>query len=688
MGTERSLATLLRSLQTATSPQDALNLLPSALGHLTLLANPLNVTLLSTQLLCSESLWGLAPLDLHSCRRILSVFNTAAITIVNHESAYDPHSPNLQRRGLEREDWLKAVVNGADEKSPRWRHLLLLGGLLLGFEGQNRRSLPYSLRKKLEAALVTGIQLSLDELASTPTIAAYTIVLVLNYTFELLSDWERSRINYDILLPIIADAAFLSPEGLESGYFLGSIDRGIMEIPGQGKFGWPENSPSYHQAKAILARPLVGSFGPLSRLIAHAIENTNNRGQVIQVLDSLFELSRTLMVQWRQNKLSEIDQSEESEFLDAASIQTTVPTLWKLLNIPLFSFIIVLRAILGRVLNDPILASDRSSPFIASKSLKSLRHLAFITSRTGYSSSSQYVFVNLTAIDILAQYPNLSEDFLEEIRPSDSSKIPPHPLDRCLDLFFLNTAEHFSLIVSPILNERLLLSAAQPYLAAGGNNHLLEIFESAHSVVLAVLAAPQSADMAAKHLPSYVNTLFTVFPQNLSARQFRLAFKTILKITAPPSPLANSQPYLPSVLLQLLYDRAIDAPTTPLLPPATDSTPNPASEDLSEQGVLTMSIIDGLPFLRVELLEDWLDLTVDIINRIPDKDMRRKCQEKFWDTLSNGDMDVERANFCVTWWSTRSGRDMLLQKSEEEDAQMLSMSGGLLSQPLQIIFDS
>lgn len=96
-----------------------------------------------------------------------------------------------------------------------------------------------------------------------------------------------------------------------------------------------------------------------------------------------------------------------------------------------------------------------------------------------------------------------------------------------------------------------------------------------------------------------------------------------------------------------------------------------------------MTIIDGLPYLRVELLEDWLDLTVDLINRIHDQEIRRKCQEKFWDTLSNGDMDVERANFCVTWWSTRSGRDMLLRKSEEEDTQLYSMSGGVAMQPTQ-----
>lgn len=139
-----------------------------------------------------------------------------------------------------------------------------------------------------------------------------------------------------------------------------------------------------------------------------------------------------------------------------------------------------------------------------------LQNLSFILARTGQSTSSQYAFVNLTAIDILSQYPQLSQEFLEEIRPAYIGQIPAHPLDRCLDLHFLNTAEHFTLVLSPTVNEQLLISAALPYLAAGGNNNLLEIFEAAHSIVLAVLAAPRSADMAANHLPFYVNTLFNV----------------------------------------------------------------------------------------------------------------------------------------------------------------------------------
>jgi len=139
-----------------------------------------------------------------------------------------------------------------------------------------------------------------------------------------------------------------------------------------------------------------------------------------------------------------------------------------------------------------------------------LRNLYFVSSRLGQNASTQYTFVNLTAIDILSQYPGLAETFLRNIKPSKMGEIPEHPLERCLDLFFLNTAEHFTLVLSPEANEELLISAALPYLAKGGDNRLLEIFEAAHSVVLAVLASPRSAEIAAKHLPYYIDNLFAV----------------------------------------------------------------------------------------------------------------------------------------------------------------------------------
>ncbi|KMW67633.1 hypothetical protein BDDG_12230 [Blastomyces dermatitidis ATCC 18188] len=89
-----------------------------------------------------------------------------------------------------------------------------------------------------------------------------------------------------------------------------------------------------------------------------------------------------------------------------------------------------------------------------------------------------------------------------------------------------------------------------------------------------------------------------------------------------------------------------------------------------------MTMIDCLCFLRLEALEEWLPFVAHLVNIIPDKAMRQQCQERFWDALSSGEMDVDRANFCVTWWSTKGGREMVLFGSEE-DLEIPYMSGAI-----------
>ncbi|GLI81399.1 hypothetical protein PoHVEF18_009780 [Penicillium ochrochloron] len=659
MATERSLAALLRSLQSTSSFEDASGLLPTATSFLSILGNPLNLSLLASQLLSAPALWN-HPVDLFACRKILSVFNTAAIAVLQNdttEEAQIPHGAGRNRR-IEREAWVKAIAEGADDKSPRWRHMLLLGGILLGFEGQNRQGLPWHIRTKLESALTTAAQLALEELDAEAGIDGYCITMVLNYTFELLSDTNRSKLDYDRLLPIIVRSVFHSPEGLEGGYFLGAIDKDVVEAPGK-KFRWAPSSATFGYVTAVAGRPLVGALGPLSRLVAHAVENVRDPKLVAQSVDYMADFVRTLMVQWRQNKLSEVDVAEETEFLDAESLKTTIPALWTLLRNCMYSVVIVLRAVLGRTINDPALAAGSSAPYLCMQSLHILRNLYFISSRTGQTGSSQQNFVFLAAIDILSQYPDLAENFLRSIKPSDIGQIPDHPVERCLDLFFLNTAEHFPVILTPEASEELLLSAAFPYLAAGANSLLLEIFEAAHSLTLVVFAIPHNAELAAKHLPFYIENLFAVFPDNLSARQFRLAFKTVIQVTAPPSPLANSQPLLPSILLEVVRDRALTASTTPI-PPNTQNGSSPDQQPLSAQAVLVLALIDSLSFLRVDDLKEWLPLTAQLINAIPDRAMRHVCVDRFWEALSGGEMDVDRAHCCVTWWSTRGGRELVL----------------------------
>ena len=337
----------------------ATRLLPTAASFLSLLTNPLNVSLLASQLLTAPAIWE-HHVDLQVCRKVLSVFTTAAVAIMRNEEADETklRSPYGPPRKIERDAWVKAVVNGADERSPRWRHMLLIGGLLIGFEGQNKQGLPVHIRNKLQSALVQATQFALSDLDDVRRIDAHCITMVLNYAFELLPDPERNQLDYDRLLPLMMQTTYLSPEGLEGGYFLGAIDEDLIETPGR-HLEWSQQCPSYERVRQMAASPLMTALGPLSRLLAHAVENVRDPILVSQTTDVLANFARTMAVQWRLNKLSGIDAAEEKELLHADSQKTTIPLLWKLLRNSFYSVVIVLRSVLGRVINDHVLAADR-----------------------------------------------------------------------------------------------------------------------------------------------------------------------------------------------------------------------------------------------------------------------------------------------------------------------------------------
>ena len=397
-------------------------------------------------------------------------------------------------------------------------------------------------------------------------------------------------------------------------------------------------------------------------------------------MDDLASFSRALTTQWRQNKLSGFDPADEAAHLEDEALHRTTPKLWNLLKAALFATTIILRGVLIRTLGDRALASDAIAPVLASQVLQTLRHLYFITSRLGPASFSQHTFVYLAAIDILSAYPNHADKLLKSIAPQQLGQIPRHPLDRCLDLFFLNTAEHFTLVLSSATNEDLLVASSIPYLAAGEDRHMLTIFEAAHSVMLAVLSAPQSADITAKHLPFYIDALFSVFPHNLTPRQFRLAFKTLMRVTAPPSVLSASHPDLPATLLELVFHRALNAPSHALPPDAValalqgSDAPPPA---LSEQAVLALTLIDALPFLPIPLLEEWLPLCAELLNHIHDDSMREVVKSRYWEVLVSGEMDAERSGIVVNWWTTRGGKDLVLYGRESVHGDLNMMSGAL-----------
>lgn len=331
-------------------------LLASATNLLTLLSNPFNVTLLTAQLLSAPAVWH--PADgLETTVRILGVFNSASIQFQSpNESGLSPGGL-VEPPKLSKEKWITAVVKGADERSPRWRHVLVLSGLLLGFSERNGHELPNNLLWALEKAVIKATNLALQEHELGDRLAAKSTAITLSHVFDLLHDAHKAGLSHDALLPHLYYPSFYDIDGLHSGYFLSMIDADIVEIL-PGKFDWSDRSSTYIDAQRIAFSPLVASLGPLSRLIAFSAENARDSNLLTIMVEDLANFARSLVVQWRQNKLSEIDNSEEWTFLSEVTLKKTLPLLWRVLRSSMFATIVILRSILGRVLGDMRLPID------------------------------------------------------------------------------------------------------------------------------------------------------------------------------------------------------------------------------------------------------------------------------------------------------------------------------------------
>lgn len=90
---------------------------------------------------------------------------------------------------------------------------------------------------------------------------------------------------------------------------------------------------------------------------------------------------------------------------------------------------------------------------------------------------------------------------------------------------------------------------------------------------------------------------------------------------------------------------------------------------------MVLTLIDALPYLYLDILEEWLHIAAVSINTIDDEGLKQVCRERFWEVLSGGEMDVDRAAVCVTWWTTKGGRQQVLEGVKEADNFV--MSGGL-----------
>jgi hypothetical protein len=338
---------------------------------LTSLNNPLNITLLTSQLLSAPALWARSN-ALTSSLTFMTVFHSAAIKCHQRELAHRenkdtamPIHPHVESH-IPLHQWITAVLKGLDQHSAPHHHLLAIGGLIVGLAARDIDFMSTTIAYTLRSAFVKAVNLALLEAPADDDFAHATICLALNHAFTHLSDVDRSALDYDRLLPVLMTSTFRSQHGLRSGYFLGAADADLQQVSSQ-QFNWASGSPSYQNIESILKGPLISSLGPLSRLIAHTIDHVKDPWLVLSAVEDLSDFSKRLGTQWRQNRLSEIDASEEAVFLHEEARKSTVPTLWRLLRSTLFAIVIILRSATGCVVGNVALAAHNSKIYASKR---------------------------------------------------------------------------------------------------------------------------------------------------------------------------------------------------------------------------------------------------------------------------------------------------------------------------------
>lgn len=665
------LASALRSLHSIPSPQETLRLHSQCAWLLGNLTNHHNVSLLTSQILQSRAFWS-HPDELRTCVRTVSAFKSAvSIAGARADNSILP----LERR-------IRAILKGLSSPVPLWKQLLPLAGLLLAFEPGNSPAAFGADVQLVEYAFLDALNDAADaqqsELQAEPLVAE-TIVLAANYVYPLLSAHLRSRFPLVRLLPLGLAAALGSEQGFEQAWFLARVERDIQGEPSQ-TIAWPSQSPSFTALQYKLESPLITSIGALSRLLATCIEEALDPSVIFTALEEVSRYTKSLMIQWRQCRLSLVDEQDEVSHLQPETRNGSISTLWKLLHITLVFNITILQAIVSRMVRDTRSFRATEITSFAIQVLHNLRNLHFLAIRFGITNSRHYTFVYLACLDILATDPAQAESFLSAIAPAEPRSIPLLPLDRSAEHYFLSTAEHLVLALQP--QASILESHILPCIHAlitkdvPPSPQLRQLFETAHSLQLALITTSKGPTLCAGDIDRYIDTVIQTFPSHLSARQFSLVFATLFLVsTQSGSALSRISsireqglgvhddirvqfgPGWTDLLLELLLSGSM-APSVTLLPPDLpdfNSSNQSPSLPKTVQSVYISSLINAIQFipltgLRCYGVEYWLLRIVECMKLIPDPRIKQQLQGDLWMMLSSGRLGIERAERCVRWW--------------------------------------
>ena len=533
------------------------------------------------------------------------------------------------RRGVK--DWTDGVVDGVVNLESGLRKMVAYGGLVSGLQICNYRVPALDVgtaRSRVSGQLVTTAQMELtkekdwaDEMDAADVVfsfvASQTFPGIRRRTLRVLDQQALS----DWALSVILD----SPLTLQSGAYIYHLDRDVVmkKAKKQAPLAhWAKDSESAETVFNTNESLLFQELGRLSSVAAGAIEQMPSLDTLGEVVHKIFNFAYLIHTKWGLSPLSKV----ENEALLTDETKQITPKLWQINKAVLFSFTMIFKAVIDKVLSSPKLATSEEAFHLAHRIISSYAYLYFITSKFGHDGFTTYKQVFYAAMDVLAQNPARCLDLVREIEPSN--KDISDPMSRARVVYYLNMVEQ---VVSLMPDEQLeaILRLLSPYLS--DSDHV-DLFEASHSVVLAIFERNQRISKTLA--PLYVKIILDTYPIHLSLVQFRLAFKTVVKS------LSAHDDAVAWYSLQRLIETIPSLPEDKTMP----SDPN--------RPHYIQVLIDQIATVNLVLMETLME---EIKNHIVDyplgNEERAQLTKALFDRLSSGDEgDYTKRELGVKWW--------------------------------------
>lgn len=416
-------------------------------------------------------------------------------------------------------NWIHSICKGLHNGSPKLR-FVALGGLLIGITEVTSRLDAGGARSKVEDEVVISYADCIIDVSPTDP-----------WLLEFRSPSENKPAEGSLLL-LASDILPLVPSRklrvLDLPLLLAQCIDLLMRMLGHGHPLKDKKPADIQEAQTRI--PRVAHLA--SKIVESLSENSNLRTNVVvwksleSTVDAFSSMATGLLSEWSKTNTDVASEDEGKK-------------IWNTFKTILFATIMVLQAVIDSLL---FLDStqEHSNARLASEVIKVLGCLSFISikfgglSAQGESSFREYKRTFYTALDIVIASPpqgrQLVNQLSEQRRALCGTAGPSHPAVLALSCFLLQTAEQLidQLSVSSLTDS--VLPICQEYIQTSTDR---EAFESAHSVMIALLnsgkASSTTKELVPQLVPFYVEVLINCSKDGmLSTEQLRLAFAALV----------------------------------------------------------------------------------------------------------------------------------------------------------------